>query len=236
MSSVALGLGMRPIDVAWNLLKALPEQVISSRGGAPTNPARVGYQSMHPGIQSLLGRLQNEPPTDDLGFSEPAPQVELMGGSPRVSEDGQGQIGGWSPYRNLASVSALPQYSDNGQSVLHTGPPRNYHEMSHTEEPSYDYYNKPSQYRNSHNNQAMSLPPYNYYDEAPYDPGSPHGILQQGLENPNNEVEALSQDGRSPTPEEFTTGAFEADVPVSQRRPMEGAATFRDALTDSRRA
>ena len=55
----ALGLGMRPFDIAWNLLKALPEQQVIE----PVQSGSHRVKTLHPAIQGMMqrrGTLQPE--------------------------------------------------------------------------------------------------------------------------------------------------------------------------------
>ena len=78
---------MRPFDVAWNLLKALPGQREMADSGRTMSMREMGYGSdddvdmgtIHPGALSAMRRLQGEGPLDTRSYREASEPGKLVG-------------------------------------------------------------------------------------------------------------------------------------------------------------
>tara|TARA_R100000030_G_scaffold99284_1_gene90192 strand:+ start:54 stop:428 length:375 start_codon:yes stop_codon:yes gene_type:complete len=94
---------MRPLDVAWNLLKALPSQREMADPGRTMSMREMGYGSdddvdmgaIHPGALSAMRRLQGEGSLDTRSYKE-------------GDEDGPGKLVGTELQRRIIRSGARP--------------------------------------------------------------------------------------------------------------------------------
>tara|TARA_R100000008_G_C3573999_1_gene164008 strand:- start:818 stop:1075 length:258 start_codon:yes stop_codon:yes gene_type:complete len=77
---------MKPIDAAWSLLKALPEQQVyaGDKGPVETGRGDVRLGTAHPAIEGLLSRKQRrKQPKLEVATPYEAPPSE---GDPRIED------------------------------------------------------------------------------------------------------------------------------------------------------